>query len=79
MSKTLTEPLIHGSPFRYHVGSNRIASPKAACSVLSSRAVCKIRRTTELDKRSWFITTRRNAAHPDTPSAANARINGHRF
>ena len=61
------------------MGSNRIASPKAACNALSSRAVCKIWRTTELERRSWFIATRRKAAHPDTPSAANARMNGHRF
>lgn len=74
-----TEPLIHGSPFKYHVGSNRIASPNAACNAASSRAVCNTRRTTELDSRSWFIAMSRNTAQPVIPSAANASTNGHRF
>lgn len=75
----ITEPCIQGSPFKYHAGSGRIASPSITFSSSFSLTICSICFTIELASFSWFVAKSRNAAHADTPTVAKARMNGQRF
>lgn len=52
---TLTDPVIQGSPFNHHVGSNLIRSPSTSTNSGESRKTNRICFTTELVSFSWLV------------------------
>jgi len=73
----LTCPLIWGSPFKYHSGWGRIASPNTSFSCRSAFNARTMLRKTELDSFSWFLANVMNAVQPVMPNTTTATAVGH--